>query len=89
MIFDGDFDLMFRIGKTLVLLVIWLVVAGGIVALVHFLFSLPLRRAERARLFLDLIETGINRGQPIEEMIVSVSHSRERSVGVRFHRTEF
>jgi type II secretory pathway component PulF len=57
----------------------------GSVFLIHFLFSLPMRRAERVRLFLDLLEDAIHRGQPIEEMIHSVAQSRDRTVGVRFH----
>jgi len=57
----------------------------GLIYLVHFLFSLPLRRTERARLFLDLLEGALKRGQSVEEMILSVTQSRDRSVGVRFH----
>jgi type II secretory pathway component PulF len=52
---------------------------------IHFFFSLPMRRAEHARLFLDLLEGALARGQSIEEMILSVAASRDRSVGVRFH----
>jgi type II secretory pathway component PulF len=57
----------------------------GSIYLIHFLFSLPMRRAERARLFLDLLEGALDRGRPIEEMILSVAQSRDRTVGVRFH----
>jgi type IV pilus assembly protein PilC len=70
---------------TLLLLVIWVAVIGGLLFLSHFLLTLPMRRAERERFFLDLIETALNRGQPIEETIVSVSQSRERAFGVHFH----
>ncbi|HVU07254.1 MAG TPA: type II secretion system F family protein [Verrucomicrobiae bacterium] len=52
---------------------------------IHFLFSLPLRRNEHARLFLNLVEDAIKRGQTIEEMILSIAQSRDRMVGVRFH----
>jgi hypothetical protein len=45
---------------------------GGLVYLIHFFFTLPMRREERARLFLDLVEGALNRGQSIEEMILSV-----------------
>ena len=57
----------------------------GLIFLIHFLFSLPMRRAERARLFLDLVEGALERGRSIEEMILSVAQSRDRTVGVRFH----
>jgi type II secretory pathway component PulF len=53
--------------------------------LLYFLVGLPLRRQERARLFLDLIETGLTQGRSIENTIVSISRSRDQSVGVRFH----
>ena len=57
----------------------------GSIFLIHFFFSLPMRRDERARLFLDLLEDALNRGQPVEEMILSIAQSRDRTVGVRFH----
>src|SRR5450631_4646012 len=58
---------------------------GGLVYLIHFFFTLPMRREERARLFLDLVEGALNRGQSIEEMILSVAASHDRTVGVRFY----
>jgi type II secretory pathway component PulF len=57
----------------------------GLIFLIHFLFSLPMRRAERARLFLDLVEGALERGQSKEEMILSVAQSHDQTVGVRFH----
>lgn len=57
----------------------------GLIFLIHFFFSLPMRRAERARLFLDLVEGALKRGQSIEEMILSIAQSHDRTVGVRFH----
>ena len=44
-----------------------------------------MRRAERARLFLDLVETALKSGRPVEESLISVSQSRDLSMGVRFH----
>jgi type IV pilus assembly protein PilC len=82
---DFDSEILIRFILTLLLLVIWLVVIGGILFLIHFLLTLPMRRAEQARLFLELIESALKRGQPIEEAIVSVSQSREKTFGVRFH----
>jgi type II secretory pathway component PulF len=65
--------------------VIWGGGTIGIISLIHFLFTLPMRRAERARLFLDLIENALKCGQSIEEMILSIAQSRDQAVGVRFH----
>ena len=57
----------------------------GVIFLIHFCFSLPMRRVERARLFLDLLENALKRGQAIEQMILSLAQSRDRTVGMRFH----
>lgn len=69
----------------LVLFAFSLATFGGLIYLIHFLFSLPLRRAERARMFLDLLEGALQRGQSAEEMILSVARSQDRVVGMRFH----
>jgi type II secretory pathway component PulF len=45
-----------------------------------------MRRAERARLFLDLVESTLKQGRPLEETIISLSHSRDGSMGVKFHQ---
>jgi type II secretory pathway component PulF len=60
-------------------------VVGGVIFLIHFFFTLPMRRAERARLFLDLLESALKRGQSVEAMILSIAQSRDRTLGVRFH----
>jgi type II secretory pathway component PulF len=53
--------------------------------LAYFLVSLPLRRQERVRLFVDLLEVGFKEGYRPEAVITAISKSRERSVGLRFH----
>ncbi len=58
---------------------------AGTIFLIHYLLTLPMRRAERARLFLDLLEGALNRGQSVEAMILSLAQSRDRMVGARFH----
>jgi type II secretory pathway component PulF len=58
---------------------------GCLAVLVHKIFSLPLRRRERARFFLDLVETALDRGQSVERAILSAAESRDRALGVRFH----
>lgn len=75
------FDLFFG----LLMMFVW---AGSILLScywIHLLFTLPMRRAERARLFLDLMEDALKRGQSIEEMIVSLANHRDRTVGILFH----
>ncbi len=64
---------------------VWMGVILGTLFLIHFLFTLPMRRTERARLFLDLLEGALDRGQSVEEMILSVAQSQDRTVGVRFY----
>jgi type II secretory pathway component PulF len=67
--------------------IIGFVIVGTIsgLYLMHIVLSLPLRRAERARFFLDLVETAVKKGQSIEETIVSLSNNHDLSMGVRFH----
>ncbi len=73
----------FGIGLFLYLLCLGAII--GFIFLIHFLFTLPMRRAERARLFLELLEGALNRGQSVEEMILSIAQSRDRTVGIHFH----
>jgi type II secretory pathway component PulF len=51
----------------------------------YFLLTLPLRRNERARLFLDLLELGIKEGRTPEAAITGAAASQDRSLGARFH----
>lgn len=51
----------------------------------YWLISLPLRRRERARLFLDLLEMGIADGHSPERAIVQAAQSHDHTLGVRFH----
>lgn len=63
----------------------WVGSMAGTVFLIHFFLTLPMRRLENARLFLDLLESALQRGQAVEQMILSLAQSRDRTVGVRFH----
>jgi type II secretory pathway component PulF len=58
--------------------------AVGLCYAIYFLLSLPMRRRERARIFLDLIETGLRRGYSPEQTIVMSAGSRDPALGVRF-----
>ena len=56
----------------------------GFAVLMHFLLSLPMQRRDRALFFLDLLETVLKRGQPVEQAILSAAENRDRAIGVRF-----
>lgn len=58
---------------------------GGLFSVVlHFLLSMPMRRRDRALFFLDLIETVLQRGQPVEQAIVSAAENHDRAIGVGY-----
>ena len=63
---------------------IWLILAGAAFYGLFMFMSLPFRRAERARRFLELLEEGARTGC-IERFLVRVSQARETSLGLRFH----
>jgi len=52
--------------------------------LMHYLLSLPMNRRDRALFFLDLLETVLQRGQPVEQAIVAAAENHDRSVGVGY-----
>src|SRR5262245_34951963 len=81
-----DYDeLILRTFLAVLLTALWFAVLFGIVALAHFLLSLLMRRAERARLFLELLNDGLQQGRTPEQTILSVASSFDLSMGVRFH----
>src|SRR5580692_4094831 len=62
-----------------------ILVPGGVFSfLLHFLLSMPMRRRDRALFFLDLLETVVSRGQPVEQAILSAAENRDSAIGVRF-----
>jgi type II secretory pathway component PulF len=71
--------------QLLVWLALWLAPLAIAITTLYFLVSLPLRRQERARFFLDLLELGLKEGRTSEQTIVAVSQSRDPSMGARFH----
>jgi type IV pilus assembly protein PilC len=71
--------------KFALLQALWLVLALAATGLTYFVLSLPLRRQERARFFLDLLETGLQDGRSAEQTLVSVAQSRDATLGARFH----
>jgi type II secretory pathway component PulF len=69
-------------------LLVWLAIPVGLAGLAYvgyFLFSLPLRRRERARLFLDLIDLGLRDGRSIEQTVRELGATGDRALGARFH----
>jgi type II secretory pathway component PulF len=75
----------FKLGAGALLLGFGLALTSGWLFLFHFLLTLPMRRAERARLFLDVVETALKRGQPVEEALISLSQTGDLSMGAYFH----
>ncbi|HMJ88392.1 MAG TPA: type II secretion system F family protein, partial [Candidatus Acidoferrum sp.] len=51
----------------------------------YCLLSLPLRRRERAREFLDLLDLGIEHGGGPEQAIIRASETRDKTLSMRFH----
>lgn len=51
----------------------------------HTVVSQPMRRRERARMFLSLLELGDSGGRSVEQTIIDLSRRRETSMGVSFH----
>ena len=65
---------------------VFVLLPGGAFSLViHFLLSLPMRRRDRALFFLDLLETVLQRGQPLEPAILAAAENHDRAIGVRFY----
>src|SRR5215213_2600732 len=60
---------------------------GPIVLLyvMYLVISMPLRRRERARLFFDLIETGLEDGHAPELVIVEAAKTKDPVLGANFH----
>jgi type II secretory pathway component PulF len=73
------------IGGLLLFVAVNVLIASGIIYLVYFVLTLPMRRRERARLFLDLVEFGLNNGRAPGLAIQDASASHDRALGVRFH----
>jgi type IV pilus assembly protein PilC len=70
---------------SLVFAVAYVLPAAGLVYTVYYGLTLPMRRSERARLFLDLLEMGLKQGRTPEAAIAGPAAGRDRSLGARFH----
>src|ERR1041385_8886136 len=69
----------------LLYLVIGLLPLLGVLYGFYFMLTLPMRRNERARLFLDVIELGQREGRTPEDALRHAATSRDRAFGVRFY----
>ena len=82
-----DFLSYFGLGlAVLAWLILWLAPVVAVIVLAYKIVSLPLRRRERARAFLTLVETGVNEGQRVENRLVSIADTRDPGLGNAFHR---
>jgi type II secretory pathway component PulF len=68
----------------LIYVALGLLPAIGVTYLVYFLLTLPLRRNERGRLFIDLLAVGLQGGHTPERIIMDVSSSHDLSPGRAF-----
>lgn len=64
--------------------VVGLGLVGGVLFSIHLLLTAPMRRAERAHLFLEIIEVALDRGQPVEEGLIYLSQRRGNVLGGTF-----
>jgi type IV pilus assembly protein PilC len=79
-------------GKALMAMGLWVVVYAvfgllPVAALVYGIFlllTMPLRRAERTRFFLDLLEMGLKEGRTPEGAIMEAAASADRALGAGF-----
>lgn len=70
----------------LLVLLLELIALAVLAYLAYFFLSLPLRRRERARLFLDLVELGLRDGRSVEQTVCALGATGDRALGSRFHR---
>lgn len=80
---DTLFDLILAMALWIgILLVPW----AGIWYAVYYLLSLPLRRQERARIFLELLLHGLAQGKPAAQVIRETAQCRDRILGKPYVR---
>lgn len=80
-----DLYLLFRFLGVVAATTVCLIILTGILSGVHQMLTLPMRRAESARQFLLQLGSAIRQGRPVEGTLISLSQSRDMTMGVRFH----
>ena len=78
-------DILWALWVVFLYLVALFLPVGILLYTAYYFISLPLRRQERARLFLDLLEAALQKGGSVEAQLVSMSETRDPAPGVRFH----
>ena len=53
-------------------------------AAAYYLTSRPLHRQEHARFLLELVESALAQGKPVEHYIVGLAQTQDESLGTRF-----
>ncbi len=66
-------------------LVTGLLVEAAVLYCLYFILTIPMRRNERSRIFLDVLELGLKEGQTPEAAIIGASESNDSCFGARFH----
>ena len=66
-------------------LVVGLVLEAAALYCLYFVITIPMRRNERARIFLDILQLGLKEGQTPEAAIIGASDSNDSCLGARFH----
>src|ERR1700744_5698191 len=84
---DTDFPWLTFVRLALGTAVALLIVATEIAVIyaVYYFITLPMRRNERTRMFLDLLELGLKDGQTAENAIRGAATSNDVALGARFH----
>lgn len=62
-----------------------LLTEAGVLYCLYFILTIPMRRNERARIFLDVLQLGLKDSQTPEAAIITASESNDPSFGARFH----
>jgi len=76
-------------GLALVFYLVWLVIVAAIASVGYYWLTSPLRRRERARVFLRVLEVAAERGQSAERVILDLGEQEPRpwfEIGWRFSR---
>jgi type II secretory pathway component PulF len=58
---------------------------AGVLYCLYFILTIPMRRNERTRIFLDILQLGLKDGQTPEATLIGASDSNDSCFGARFH----
>jgi type IV pilus assembly protein PilC len=66
-------------------IIVGLVIEVGVLYCLYFIITIPMRRNERTRIFLDILQLGLKDGQTPEAAVIGASESNDSCFGARFH----